>query len=64
MVDTLKMDAAVSGSETCEFFIRRFGQWQWEQLIKLAGIDQERSLALLDVDLRCNVLAGILGCLV
>jgi hypothetical protein len=54
MVDTLKMDAAVSRSETCEFFIRRFGQRQWEQLIKLAGIDQERGLALFDVNLRCN----------
>jgi hypothetical protein len=54
MVDTLKMDATVSRSETCEFFIRRFGQRQWEQLVKLAGIDQERSLALFDVDLRCK----------
>ena len=54
MVDALKMNAAVSRRKTCEFLIRRFGQRRWEQLVKLARVDQERSLALLDVGLRRN----------
>jgi hypothetical protein len=54
MVDALKMNAAVSRRKTCEFLIRRFGQRRWEQLVKLARVYQERSLALLDVCLRRN----------
>jgi hypothetical protein len=54
VVDTVKVSTAISRSEVCELLIRRFGQWRWERLVKLAANDQERSLAFLDVGLRCD----------
>jgi hypothetical protein len=53
MVDTLIVSAAVSWRKICKFLIRRLGKRQWERVIKLATIDQESGLALLDVGLRC-----------
>ena len=46
--------AAVPGSEACECLIRCFANGLWERVIDLAAIDQEGSLALLDVGLRIN----------
>ena len=49
---TLIISAAVPGREACKFLICCFSKGLWEQLVMLAAIDQERSLALLDVGLR------------
>jgi hypothetical protein len=51
---TLIVSAPVPGPEVCKFLIGFFTHGLWEHLIILAAIDQERSLALLDVDLLGN----------
>jgi hypothetical protein len=49
---TLIVSAAVPGREACKFLVCFFSKVLWERIVILAAIDQERSLALLDVGLR------------
>jgi len=51
MVDILEVSSLVTRCKVCEFLIRLFSERHREQLIELAGIHEERSLALLDIDL-------------
>jgi hypothetical protein len=51
---TFVVSTTVPGREACKFLICRFSEGLWECAIVLAAIDQERSLALLDVGLRRN----------
>jgi hypothetical protein len=60
---TLIVSTTVPGREVCKFLICFFTHGLWEHLIVLAAIDQERSLALLNVDLLGKYSGGIRGCL-
>ena len=51
---TLVVGPAISGRKACEFLICFFTHGLGEQFIILAGIYQERGLALLYVNLRYN----------